>query len=213
MGHFLSAFLSGALDELGLGALPGFLSDPWGSVRDEFLEPFRDWAQDFIDNVVPSAYQDALERVRDLAESIATTGETVFNDIADAVRDALDSGEIAPQTDGGLGQVSDNFTPDGEVPINIGTLPGISTPGGGMNRDGGGGGGGYSGAPSGGSSPTTPLGETGGDTTPESSADAGPSLQDLGIDPNSGAYVEYQPTEGQVEITYPDGTTETRPWP
>lgn len=215
MSHVLSALLEGALSALGLGALPGFLADPWGAIRDEFVEPFREWVQDLIDNVAPSAYQEALERVRDLAEAIATTGETVFNDIGDAINDALDSGETAPQTDGGLGEVYDNFSPDGEVPVNVGTLPGFGSGGAGLNRNegGGGGGGGWSGAPSGGSSSPTPLGESGGEGMPEQPMDAGPSLQDLGVDPNSGAYVEYQPGEGQVVIHYPDGTMETRAWP
>ena len=36
---------------------------------------------------------------------------------------------------------------------------------------------------------------------------APPTAADLGIDPKSGAYIEYQPGQGQVQITYPDGTT------
>jgi len=117
MKHVLAALLEGSLNELGLGALPGFLSDPWGSFRDELLEPFTDWAQDLIDNVGASVYQEALERVRDLSDAVEMTQE-VFQDIGEAVRDALDSGETPPQTDGGLGQVHDNYTPDGDVLIN-----------------------------------------------------------------------------------------------
>ncbi len=204
MSHFLSALLNGALGELGLGALPGYLSDPWSTIRDEFLEPFKEWAEDFIDNTIPSAYRESLERVQDLANGLQAM-EDVFNDIGHAINDALDSGETPPQTDGGLGETYDNFSPDGEVPFEVGTLPGFGSGGAGMNRNDTGGGGGSS---------LPPGGDSGGSSTPSPPPmDTGPSLQDLGVDPSSGAYVEYQPTEGQAVIHYPDGTTETRPWP
>lgn len=216
MKHVLDALLEGSLNALGLGALPGFLSDPWGSFRDELLEPFTNWAQDLIDNVGASVYQEALERVRDLSDAVEMTQE-VFHDIGEAIQDALDSGETPPQTDGGLGQVHDNYTPDGDVPIDVGTLPGFSSGGAGLNRNdaggGGGGGGGGQGAPSSGNSSPTPLGQSGGDTPSEQPMDSGPSLQDLGADPDSGGFVEYQPGEGQAVVHYPDGTTETYPWP
>ena len=52
-----------------------------------------------------------------------------------------------------------------------------------------------------------------GTSSPGSGGTEPPTAGDLGIDPNSGAYIEYQPSLNQVVITYPDGTTETRPWP
>ena len=213
MNHGLAAFLAGQLGDLAEGLLPGFVADPWGALRDEFVEPFRDWVQDHIDNIGASAYQAALERVRDLAYAMDTAQE-IFNDIGEAVGDALDSGETAPQTDGGMGEVYDTFTPDGEVPFEVGTLPGFSSDGAGLNRnEGGGGGSEWTGAPSGGSTSPTPLGQSGGNTPPQPPMDTGPSLQDLGVDPDSGGYVEYQPGEGQAVIHYPDGRTETYPWP
>ena len=74
--------------------------------------------------------------------------------------------------------------------------------------------GGYGGGSSSGgssSSGTTPLGGTGAAGGTGSSTTTPPTASDLGVDP--GSYVEYQPNQHQVQITYPDGSTETRPWP
>lgn len=108
--------------------------------------------------------------------------------------------------------------------MDVGTLPGMGTDAVGTSRSGDGGygdsGGGYGGSGSSGSSQggTTPLGGSGsgsgsGTSSPGSGSTEPPTAGDLGIDPNSGAYIEYQPSLNQVVIIYPDGSTETRPWP
>ena len=195
--EWFSSAVGDGLNELFHG-IPAFAANPWESVRDELVAPFRERWEDFVSNTVPSAYTEMMDRVKDLAESIQTAGGEVFEDIARAVQSALDTGVIAPQTDGGLAETYDAFTPEGKVPeIDFGPLPGISTAGGGVHRD-------RPGA-SAGSAPPPPPPPSG------QAADAGPTHEDLGLEP--GTFFEYQPGEGVVVITHADGTQEVRPWP
>jgi hypothetical protein len=155
--------------------------------------------------------------VNQLLKDVQSEAQDVFKPIADAVGDALGDGQIKPQGDGGLGKTAEDFTQGGNVPAPpMGDMPGISTEGAGTSRDGGdyGGGGGSSGGSSGGGSQgTTPLGGSSGGSPGSGTGTQPPTAGDLGLDPNSNAYIEYQPNQGQVQISYPDGTTETRPWP
>lgn len=222
-----------------LGAAVGLLGilagTGWTALNDTFdvgkqiLGDLKDFANRIFKAVAPDP--DGLKKAWDdtnkLRKSVRDELGNVFTPIGNTVEGGLSTGDIPPQTDGGLGQTHDNFTPQGDVPFNVGTIPGMGTDGVGMSRgsDGGSGGGygGGSGGYGGGGSGTQPLGGSGtssGTSTGGSSGDTSgsgvstlPTASDLGIDPNSGAYIEYQPTANQVQITYPDGSKETRPWP
>jgi hypothetical protein len=217
MRHIWEAFLNGDLTAVGSAIAGGLAGGAWDSLQEKINEwtgydSVQEWFNDLVDDLVPdvSTYEEARERLDELWENFTEFGEQVVQDIGDAVSDILDTGAIDAQTDGGLGETQDIFTPESDAPdLTPGDLPGISVPETGMNRDAGGGGGSGYNSGGGGDSPT-PLGETGGSEAPPSdSAPPPPSAEDLGLPP--GSFVEYQP--GQVVITYPDGTTETRPWP
>ena len=185
-------------------------------------EDIKKRAQEFSEDFVPSAMNEVRERVEELYENTKDLGEEVFKEIADEVADILDTGEVQPQTDGHLGETHDIMTPEAEVGgqdvgFDVGTIPGMGSGGAGMSRDAGSdsGGSGHGGGGSG-SVGTTPLGESGGGEAPLAETPGEPpppTYEDVGLDQDSGAYIEYQPSEGQVQITYPDGTVETRPWP
>ncbi len=231
LSHILEAFLQSvgkSLTAVGLGSALEHAKD----ALDETLNPVKrveKTLKEFWDNHkedwIPDeeGLEKVVERVKQLYEDVKTEGETVFQNIADDVNSALSSGQIPDEGDAGLGKTHDNFTPQGDQ-FSVGQTPGIDIGGVGLNRTGDGDGGngqvgygGDSGSGAAGSSPT-PLGVSGGGTTTSgggssSSSVPPPTPSDLGLDPNSGAYVEYQPNQGQVQITYPDGTTETRPWP
>jgi hypothetical protein len=234
VGHVLDAVLNGDFSSLfpsALSSLIDWAKDAFNEKLNElnpakeFMKDLKDWAKNQFEDWMPDASE--LERIEkdinDLLKDVTTWGKEVVSDIGDTVQNALGSGQIPAQTDGGLGQTHDIFTPDGEVPMDVGTLPGMGTDAAGTSRaaDGGyGDSGGYGGSGSSGSSQggTTPLGGSGsgsGSSTssPGSGGTQPPTASDLGIDPNSGAYIEYQPSLNQVVITYPDGSTETRPWP
>ena len=190
--------------------------------RNEFQHDLKDWVKNQFEDFMPGA--DELERiekdVNQLLNDVKSEAADVFKEIGQNVGDALGDGQINAQGDGGLGQTAEDFTQGGQLPgPPVGDLPGISTDQTGMSRSGGGDSGGYSGGTytggSGGSSGTTPLGGSGTGTGASGSGTATqpPTAGDLGLDPNSNAYIEYQPNQGQVQISYPDGTTETRPWP
>ena len=210
--HILEAFLHGDFSSLWPPLAAVFtgaynaLKDKWNEIRDEFdpLEQLKKFVKGYYDDLVPSQFERIRKDIETLKNEVEQFGKDVVQQIADAVNQALDTGEIAPvAADGGLGAAHDIFTPDGQVPMDFGTLPGIDEQGGGMNRDaGGGGGGGYSGGTG---------GSGGGGTTPVGGGTQPPTTSDLGVEP--GSYIEYQPNQGQVVITHPDGTTETRPWP
>lgn len=204
----------------------------WDALKKEFdvggqvLNDLKHFANDLFRSLAPDPdlVEKAKEDTERLLKSVENELGNVFTPIASNVQGGLATGDIPPQGDGGLGQTYDNFAPQGDVPINVGNIPGIGTDGAGMGRGSdsggggyGGGGGGYGGGGGGGGSPT-PLGGSGsggdsGTPTGDSGVSTMPTASDLGIDPNSGAYIEYQPTAGQVQVTYPDGSTETRPWP
>jgi hypothetical protein len=232
MGHVLEAVLNGDLSALLPSALSSIIDGAEDTLKEtlnelnpekEFMKVLKDWAKDQFEDWMPDASE--LERIEkdinDLLNHVNTWGKEVVSDIGDTVQNALDSGQIPAQTDGGLGQTHDIYTPDGEIPMDMGPLPGIETDAAGTSRtaDGGdaGSGGGYGSSGSSGSSQggTTPLGGSGSNSgTSNSGSSDGtqpPTAGDLGIDPN--AYIEYQPTLNQVVITYPDGSMETRPWP
>ena len=227
--HILSAFLDAVFKNLLPTALGAALATAKNALKSNFkdLDPrkeikkeLKDFAKRMYEDWVPAAGE--LDRIADdikeLAKDVETFGKDVVGPVAQTIGDALGSGQIPAQTDGGLGATHDIFTPkDSSVPeMPVGTLPGMGSDAAGMPRTGGDGGGYSGGSSSGGSSAsggTTPLGGTGAasgasgtgtSTTP-------PTASDLGVDPN--AYVEYQPNQHQVQITYPDGSTETRPWP
>ena len=235
VGHVLEAWLDSVLSSLIPPALSSFIDGAEDALKEklnelnpakEFVDNLKDWAKNKFEDWMPDASE--LERIEKdintLLKDTETWGKNVVSDIGKTVQNALGSGQIPAQTDGGLGQTHDDFTPKGEVPMDVGTLPGMGTDAVGTSRSGDGGygdsGGGYGGSGSSGSSQggTTPLGGSGsgsgsGTSSPGSGSTEPPTAGDLGIDPNSGAYIEYQPSLNQVVITYPDGSTETRPWP
>ncbi len=232
VGHVLEALLQGDLSSLLPSALSSFIDGAKDALKDklnelnpakEVMKDLKDWAKNQFENWMPDATE--LQRIENdinnLLNDVNTWGKEVVSDIGNTVQNALGDGQIPAQTDGGLGQTHDIFTPEGQVPMDTGTLPGMGTEAVGTSRDGGYGssGGGDSGSDSSGSSQggTTPLGGTGSNSgTSNTGSDGGtqpPTAGDLGLDPNSGAYIEYQPSLNQVVITYPDGSTETRPWP
>jgi len=226
--HILDAFLDRLPGWLS-SALGAFGGGAWNALKDMFKD--KDPRQEVkreLKNFVKGLYEDwvpaagELDRIADdikqLADDVKSFGEDVVGPISDSVAGALGSGQIPAQSDGGLGATHDIFTPkDDSIPeMPVGTLPGMGSDGAGMPRDGGGS---SAGSGSGGSSAgsgTTPLGGSGSAPSGSPAGGAGtstnpPTAADLGVDPN--AYVEYQPNQGQVQITYPDGSTETRPWP
>ncbi len=229
LSHILEAWLESvgkSLTAVGLGSALEHAKDALNEALDpvkrvektlkEFWDNHKeDWLPD------PEGTEKVVERVKQLFEDIKTEGETVFEPIADDVKSALGSGQIPDEGDAGLGKTHDNFTPQGDQ-FSVGQTPGIDIGGVGVDRSGDGGNGnvsygGDSGSGSTGSSPT-PLGVSGSGTASSGGGSSSttvppPTASDLGLDPNSGAYVEYQPNQGQVQITYPDGTTEARPWP
>jgi hypothetical protein len=227
--HILSAFLQADPESLLAAGLSSMLQGAKNAFNDvlkdlnpvnEVEKTLKDFANDLYEKLIPDpdGLKEVVDRVKQLYEDVKTEGETVYKNIADEVNNALSSGQIPEEGDAGLGQTHDNFTPGGDQ-FSVGQTPGIDIGGVGLNRTGDDGGvsyGGDSGSGSAGSSPT-PLGVSGSGTTPSGGSSSTsvqpPTASDLGLDPNSGAYVEYQPNQGQVQITYPDGTTETRPWP
>ena len=233
VGHVLEALLQGDLSSLLPSALSSFIDGAKDALKDklnelnpakEVMKDLKDWAKNQFENWMPDATE--LQRIENdinnLLKDVNTWGKEVVSDIGNTVQNALGNGQIPAQTDGGLGQTHDIFTPDGQIPMDMGTLPGMGTEAAGTSRSSDGGygdtGGSYGGSGSSGSSQggTTPLGGSGsgsGTSSPGSGGSQPPTAGDLGIDPNSGAYIEYQPSLNQVVITYPDGSTETRPWP
>jgi hypothetical protein len=235
-GHVLEAFLNGdfkSLFEAGLGAVFDGAKNAFKKELDsfnpakEFMNDLKNWAKNVFNDWMPGAdeFQPIEDDVNQVLKSVESEGQQVFQDIANTVQDALGSGTIPAQTDGGLGQTHDIFTPQGQVPMNMGTVPGMGTDAVGTSRSpdgdgsGGYGGGGYGSSGSSSSGGTTPLGGSGGGAGAQagSSGDSGgtepPTAADLGLDPNSGAYIEYQPSLNQAVVTYPDGSTQTFPWP
>lgn len=212
--HILEAFLNGDPSLLwgALGALGG---GAWGEFKDKLKEwtgkdSVDEWLNELKEDWIPDAttWERIREDIEEALENVQTAGEEVFNDIGETIEEILGTGQVEPGGDGQLGETRDIWTPeDDSVPsMEGGEFPGIGPQGaGGYSSDGGGGGG---------SGGTTPLGET---SPPSSDAPSGstppPTPEDLGLSPDSGAYIEYQPTDGQVKITYPDGTQEVRPWP
>jgi len=230
--HAFDAVLNGDLSALLPSALSGLIDWAKDAFNEklnefnpakEFMKDLKDWAKNQFEDWMPDASE--LERIEkdinDLLKDVKDWQNQVVSDIGDTVHNALGSGQIPAQADGGLGQTHDIYTPDGEVPMDMGPLPGIETDAAGTSRaadSGNGDSGGYAGSGSSGSSPggTTPLGGSGSGSgssglSPGSGGTQPPTAGDLGIDPN--AYIEYQPTLNQVVITYPDGSMETRPWP
>jgi hypothetical protein len=232
--HILEAILN----SLGLSPLVGvglgsFFGGAEHALKDlmKDKDPREDIKKDLkelakrIEGLMPDAEQ--LERiekdVEQQLENVKSVAADVFKPTGQAVGTALSDGQVQAQGDGGLGKTAEDFTQGGNIPgPPIGDLPGISTEQTGTSRSGGGdSGGGYSGGSSGGGSGssggTTPLGGSGSGTgTSGSGTGTGtqpPTAGDLGIDPSTNPYIEYQPGQGQVQISYPDGTSETRPWP
>jgi hypothetical protein len=207
----------GAVFEGAGDALKDMLNDL--DPRNEFRDTLKDFAKSTFEDFMPGA--DELERIEkdinQLLDDVKSEGADVFNEISKNVGDALGSGQVNAQGDGGLGKTAEDFTQGGNIPgPPVGDLPGISTEQTGMSRSGGGDAGGYSGGGGSGSSGgTTPLGGSGSGTGTSGSGTGTqpPTAGDLGIDPSTNPYIEYQPGQGQVQISYPDGTTETRPWP
>jgi len=212
----LSKVLPSVLGSLSAGAqnaIKGLLKDK--DPREEVKRELQDFVKRYFQDWVPAAGE--LDRIaqdiHELADDVKTFGADVVSSIASAVQGALDSGQLPAQTDGGLGATHDIFTPkDSAVPsMPVGTLPGMGSDAAGTSRDSGGGDYGGSSGGGGGTQGTTPVGSSGPAPDAGGSSTQPPTASDLGVDPNS--YVEYQPNQGQVQITYPDGTTETRPWP
>lgn len=219
--HILEAFLNGDFSSLwpplaavATGAYNEF-TGIFKDIRDAFdpLKQLKDYAKSYYDDVVPSQLERIRKDVENLYNEVKQFGSSVVQDIANAVNQGLATGEVNPTApDGSLGQARDIYTPDGEVPMDVGTIPGIDIQGGGADRNAGGGGyGGSSGGSSSGGGSTTPVGGSSGSGSSSGSGTQPPTAGDLGVEP--GSYIEYQPGNGQVVITHPDGNTETRPWP
>jgi len=231
--HILAAFLQGDLSSLIPPAVGSFINGAINALNDQLnqLNPatqvandLKNWAKNQFENWMPDASE--LQRIendiKSLLNDVNKWTDGVVSDINNTVENTLGSGQVPAQTDGGLGQTRDDFTPQGQVPMQVGTLPGMGSDAAGISRGSDGStadyGGGYGGSGSSGPSQSTPtpIGSSSNSGTANTGS-AGdiqpPTASDLGIDPNSGAYIEYQPSQNQVVITYPDGTTETRPWP
>jgi hypothetical protein len=218
----LALLAGGALFEGARDALKDMMKDR--DPRNDFKKDLKDWVKNQFEDFMPGA--DELERiekeVNQLLDDAKSVEENVFKPTGQAVGTALSDGQIQAQGDGGLGKTAEDFTQGGNIPgPPVGDLPGISTEQTGLSRSGGGASGGGSGSGGSGSSGgtssggTTPLGGSGSGTGASGSGTGTqpPTAGDLGIDPSTNPYIEYQPGQGQVQISYPDGTTETRPWP
>lgn len=228
MQHVLEAFLNGDFSSLWpplAALLTGAYQQGEGlynKYKDE-LDPLKEmerWAKDYYDDIVPSQMERIRKDVENLEKQAEQWKNEVVSDIANTVDQGLSEGTIAPQTDGDLGKTRDIFTPDGDVPMDVGTMPGMSSDGGGMDRSGGGSsssGTSPSTGSSGGGSYPTGAGSSGGSNSPGGTANSGgsgtqpPSAADVGAEP--GDFVEYQPGQGQVVITHADGSQTTKPWP
>jgi hypothetical protein len=234
MEHGLSALLEGVLSSLRSAGLGSFIDGAKKALDDEVnkLNPVKEvgddlknWAKNQFENWMPDASE--LQRIENdikgLLSDVNKWGSGVVSDINSSVQNALSSGQTPAQTDGGLSQTHDDFTPQGQVPVETGPLPGMGSEAAGMSRSSGGTGGydgGYGGSgssgPSQGGTPT-PIGgsgtSSGTSNTGSGGTTAAPTASDLGVDPNSGATIEYQPGNNQAVVTYPDGTTEIKPWP
>ena len=233
--HVLSAFLQGDFSSLLSAAVGTFVDAAKKEFDDQMknLNPvnevkndLQNWAKNQYENWMPDASQ--LQRIENdikgLLDDVNKWRSGVVSDITNSVQNALSSGQTPAQTDGGLSQTHDDFTPQGQVPVETGPLPGMGSEAAGMSRSSGGTGGydgGYGGSgssgPGQGGTPT-PIGGSGAssgtsNTGSGSGTTAAPTASDLGIDPNSGASIEYQPGNNQAVVTYPDGTTEIKPWP
>jgi len=230
----LAALLEGYLNSMLAAGLGSFIDGAKKALDDkldqlnpakEVADDLKNWAKNQFENWMPDASQ--LERIENdikgLVDDVNKWGSGVVSDISNSVQSALSSGQTPAQTDGGLSQTHDDFTPQGQVPVQTGPLPGMGSEAAGMSRSSGGTGGysgGYGGSGSSGASPggtPTPLGGSGTNSgtsnTGSGSTTAAPTASDLGVDPNSGATIEYQPSNNQAVVTYPDGTTEIKPWP
>ena len=219
--HILEAFLSGDFSSLWpplAAVLTGAYKTGEGAYnkyKDE-LDPAKDlvkWAKGYYDDLVPSQMERIRKDVQDLYKEAEKWGKDVVTDIANTVNKGLDQGVIDPQTDGGLGATRDIFTPDGDMPMDVGTIPGMEGDGGGLDRSGGVSSSAGS-SPPGSSSPGSPS--SGGGTQPigsgsPSASGTPPTAGDVGAGP--GDYVEYQPGQNQVVITHPDGSQTIKPWP
>jgi hypothetical protein len=214
--HILEAFLNGDFSSLWpplAAVLTGAYQTVYGKyqgLKDQ-LDPLKDlqkWAKDYYDDVAPSQLERIRKDVQELSNEVETFLKDVVGDIGNTINQALDQGVIDPQTDGDLGKTRDIYTPDGEVPMDVGTMPGMESDGGGMDRSGGGSssGGASSGAPSSGAGPSSS-----GATQPSGSGTQPPSAGDVGAGP--GDFGEYQPGQGQVVITHPDGSQTVKAWP
>jgi hypothetical protein len=219
--HILEAFLSGDFVTLTAIAISIATTTAWDSLRQKIkaenpAEHIKNFIKDYYHDFIGPEMVQVEERIKDLEKDIAKFGSDVVSEVAQTVGGGLATGEVPPQTDGHLGETRDIYTPDGDVPVDVGTIPGMSTDAAGTDRSGGGygsgsgGGGGGTTSPSGGGT-TSPTGGSGTSTTPTTTEP--PTATDLGLDPNGGDYIEYQPGEGQVSITHADGSVETRPWP
>lgn len=212
--HILEAFLNSVdfVTPLVIGTSI-FLTSAWDSLKKKFKEATP---AEHVKNYIKEYYHDFIgpemvlveERIENLLKDVEKWSSDVVHDINAAVGDALNTGQVPEQTDGQLGETRDIFTPDGDIPVDVGTMPGMGTEEAGIDRTSGD----YSSGSSGGSGTTATNGPTTPATTPSTTTTA-PTATDLGLDPNAGDYIEYQPSEGQVSITHADGTVETRPWP
>jgi hypothetical protein len=137
-GHVLEAFLSGDWSSL-ISAGLGSLSDGAKKAFDDFLNKFnpskefkddyKKWFKDQFDQWMPDP--DEFHRIEDdinrLLKDVENEAKDVFGPISQTIENAVGSGQIPTQTDGGLGQTHEDFTPQGDVPFNIGTMPGMGT--------------------------------------------------------------------------------------
>ena len=182
----------------------------------QVVNDYKNWLRDKLSTYLPhgQAYEEAIDNVRDLADAVRTQGETVFKDIANNVNEGLATGVLPPGRDGGLGQTHDNFTPDGDIPFDVGTIPGIEVGGAGYDRHGGGSGADSAGGSTGDHGGHTPLGGDGSADSPDWGGYPPPTYENLGIDPASGeTFIPYSEW-GVVDIYNPDGSyKETQAWP
>ena len=138
VGHVLEAVLNGDLSALIPPALSSLIDVAKDAINEElnklnpakeFMNDLENWAKNQFEDWMPDASE--LERIEKdingLLKDVETWGKDVVSDIGNTVQNALGSGQIPAQTDGGLGQTHDDFTPQGQVPMDVGTLPGMGT--------------------------------------------------------------------------------------
>lgn len=179
VGHVLEAVLNGDLSALlpsALSSISDGAEDALKEKLNEFnsakdvMKDLKDWAKNQFENWMPDA--DGLERVeKDINDLLLRTykpgGRMSFPTSETPYRTRWTAARFRRKPTAAWVKPMTFFAPDGQVPMDMGTLPGMGTDAVGTSRSGDGGygdsGDGYGGSGSSGSSQggTTPLGGSG----------------------------------------------------